>query len=387
MPIRAGVTVKQLNKYGEELCGDTVKVKKISGATIVVLSDGLGSGVKARILSSLTCGIIVTLFEQGIDLKETVHTLAKTLPVCKVRGIAYSTFTICIVNEDGEVRIINYDGPPPVIIKRGQLIDLGTLGAYKNIEGRKILDVRFNGDPGDAIFMMSDGVLHAGLGNLMNFGWGWENVAEYLRKAFVKYDSSRKAVEAVMELTNNYYGGQPGDDSTLVGIRIKEKKSLVIFTGPPLDPTMDGYVVKRFLSHKDATKVVCGGTTGNIVARELGQEIEVDLSTMLDDVPPIGKLKGVDLVAEGVLTLKKVIAILKKYGVDAENIPHGRDGATLMAKMLAESEEITLMIGQRINPFYQNPSLPFDMSVRHNLITELISILEKAGKKVTVEYF
>ncbi|WP_161484784.1 SpoIIE family protein phosphatase [Kosmotoga sp. DU53] len=208
MPIRAGVTVKQLNKYGEELCGDTVKIKKISGATIVVLSDGLGSGVKARILSSLTCEIIVTLFEQGIDLKETVHTLAKTLPVCKVRGIAYSTFTICIVNEDGEVRIINYDGPPPVIIKRGQLIDPRTLGAYKNIEGRKILDVRFKGDPGDAIFMMSDGVLHAGLGNLMNFGWGWENVAEYLRKAFVKYDSSRKAVENVMELTNNYYGGQ-----------------------------------------------------------------------------------------------------------------------------------------------------------------------------------
>ncbi|MCD6102641.1 MAG: serine/threonine-protein phosphatase [Thermotogaceae bacterium] len=387
MPVRAGVTVKQLNKHGEELCGDTVKVKKTSDAVIVVLSDGLGSGVKARILSSLTCEIIVTLFEQGIDLKETVHTLAKTLPVCKVRGIAYSTFTICIVSEDGEVRLINYDGPPPVIVKRCRLIDPRTLGVYRNIEDRKILDVRFNADPGDVIFMMSDGVLHAGLGNLMNFGWGWENVAEYLRKAFVKYDSSRKVVETVMELTNNYYASQPGDDSTLVGIRIKEKKNLVVFTGPPLDPVMDSYVVNRFLSHKDAAKVVCGGTTGNIVARELGRKIEVDLSTTLDDVPPIGKLNGVDLVTEGVLTLKKVIVIFKEHGMDVESIPRGRDGATLMARMLAESEEITLMVGQRINPFYQNPSLPFDMSVRYNLITELVSLLEKAGKKVTVEYF
>lgn len=387
MAIKAGVTHKQLNKIGEELCGDTVKVKTIGDSTIIALSDGLGSGVKARILSSLTCEIVVTMFEQGIDLKETVQTLAKTLPECKIRGIAYSTFTICIVNSDGNVRIVNYDGPLPVIIKRGVLLDPERLGLYKEIEGKKILDIKLKMTPGDSLFFMSDGILHAGLGNMMNFGWGWDNVAEYLRRAVNKYSSARKAVEAVVALTNNYYGDKPGDDSTLIGVRIKERKNTIIFTGPPLDPAMDSYVVERLLAHKDDIKVVCGGTTGNIVARQLNQEINVDLNTMSDDVPPIGYLEGLDLVTEGVLTLKKVLEILKNYGLDYESIPKAEDGASKMARMIAESNELTLMVGQRINPFYQNPSLPFDMSIRYNLITELIKLLEKADKKVVVEYY
>ncbi|AKI96747.1 PP2C family protein-serine/threonine phosphatase [Kosmotoga pacifica] len=387
MNIKAEAIFKQLNKHGEELCGDTVKIRNVNDSTIVVLSDGLGSGVKAHILSTLTCEILSTMFKERIDLKEIVRTLVKTLPVCKVRGIAYSTFTICVVKNNGEVRIINYDGPLPVIVQRGKLLNPESLGSYKTVEDKRILDIKLFSIPGDSIFLMSDGILHAGLGNMMNFGWGWENVSKYLQKIVNKTNSTKKAVETVIELTNNYYGNQPGDDATLVGIRIKEKKKAVILTGPPLDPTLDEYIVKRFLGMEGYIKIICGGTTGNIVSRYLGKEIKVDLSTMHKDVPPIGKLEGIDLVTEGILTLKKVIEIFKMYGVDPENIPNSNDGASKMARLIAESDEIKLMVGQRINPFYQNPSLPFDMSVRHTLVTELTEILSKEGKIVTKEHF
>ena len=98
----ADIGYKSINHYGEELCGDHVDiVEESENSTVIVLADGLGSGVKASILSTLTSKIISTMMAAGLSIEDCVSTIAATLPVCSVRGVAYSTFTIMhIVNND-----------------------------------------------------------------------------------------------------------------------------------------------------------------------------------------------------------------------------------------------------------------------------------------------
>ena len=96
-----------LNKWGEQLCGDRVEiVDQGENSTVIVLADGMGSGVKANILSSLTSKIISTMMAANMRLEDCVSTIASTLPVCAVRGVAYSTFTIIHIIENEEAEII-----------------------------------------------------------------------------------------------------------------------------------------------------------------------------------------------------------------------------------------------------------------------------------------
>ena len=85
----ADIGYKSVNHVGEQLCGDHVDViEQEDGSSVIVLADGLGSGVKASILSTLTSKIISTMLAEGLPLEECVSTIAATLPVCSVRGVA-----------------------------------------------------------------------------------------------------------------------------------------------------------------------------------------------------------------------------------------------------------------------------------------------------------
>ena len=101
-----------LYKYGEELCGDHIEVVEQQETTsVIVLADGLGSGVKANILSTLTSKIISTMMANQLSIEECVSTIASTLPVCQVRKVAYSTFTIIRIVNYEYAEIYQYDNP------------------------------------------------------------------------------------------------------------------------------------------------------------------------------------------------------------------------------------------------------------------------------------
>ncbi len=379
---------KSLNHFGEEVCGDNFQTGSTEDSKIMVLSDGLGSGIKASILAILTTEIITTMIEKGVDIEEVVNTVTKTLPVCKTRGIAYSTFTIVQIFKDGKTKIVNYDNPRSIIIRGGDVFK----PPYKEItvNDKKIKSYEFIMEDGDFVFIMSDGVVHAGLGNLMNFGWGIDNIALYLKKMYRKTRDVKEIVDNLIDLTESYYGFKPGDDATLIGIKAVEKPRVMIFTGPPLDPKTDKEYTEKFMEF-EGKKIICGGTTGNIIGKIIGKEVSIELSgTKKTALPPYGKMDGIDIVTEGVLTiqaLNKMVSLCKKNMYDIEcKENEDADGAEKIFSIIRECDEVYILVGRKVNAFYHNPALPFDMSIRSNLIREMAHNLERLGKKLVLEY-
>ncbi|MCR1897705.1 serine/threonine-protein phosphatase [Irregularibacter muris] len=382
------VGYESINKFSEELCGDKVEVVYGKDSTIIVLADGLGSGVKANILSTLTVSIVSTMLKKGEDIIEVVDTLSHTLPTCKIRQLAYSTFTIIQIFKSGEAYILEFDNPPIVLIRDGQIEELNN--NFIEIHGKKIKESRIKFKKGDMLTALSDGVIHAGIGAALNLGWQWEQVSQFLLKTYYTEKSAKNVSKRLIATCKDLYFNKPGDDTTAVTIKLRSPEWVSLFAGPPINPTTDSKMVKEFMKSK-GKKVVCGGTAGNIIARELEEKLIVDLSTISPEIPPMGKIRGIDLVTEGVLTLHRVVEILKNYirnenfnSIDNKNL---KDGAQSVAKMLIEDcTHLQLFIGNAMNPAHQNPEFPAELSIKGKVLQQLVSLVKQLGKKVYIRY-
>ncbi len=374
---------RQLNKHGEELCGDSVEVETCPDSTIVVLSDGLGSGVKANILSSLTVRMAVTMLKGGLTLEEVVETFAHTLPVCEKRQLAYSTFSILQIFNDGNVYLAEYDSPP-AFIGRGNRLRI--VPRSERIMGERVIrEAFFPVGDGDWIVLASDGVLHAGIGGIWNIGWGWDRVSDYVCSTAARTTLASELAEEIAGVTDKLYAYKPGDDATVVAVRIRHPRCLTMLVGPPVDPKDDREVVSKLLS-ASGKKVACGGTTGNIVARVLNRPITVDLTPHDKRIPPIGKLEGVDLVTEGMLTLSYTLEQLES-GVKLTDATMKRDGASRLTALLLEADYLRIIVGRAINPAHQSPDVPRNLALKHKIVDGLAQTLRGMGKTVKVEYY
>lgn len=379
-----------LNKRDEELCGDKVEVVKTEDSTIVVLADGLGSGVKANILATMTTKIAGTMLREGASIYETIETIAKTLPVCHVRKLAYSTFVILKIGDDGIANLVEYDNPPVFYIRDRKYLPLEK--KERMIHGKKIVESQIKVQVGDCLTMVSDGVIHAGVGGVLNLGWQWENVLAYLLNQSKIEKTAKGITNKLMNTCTDLYERKPGDDTTVVSVKIREPEIVSVFAGPPEKKEDDPVLLKAFLKGK-GKKVICGGTAANIAVRELEEEIEVLLETGTAEVPPIGKSKAFNLVTEGVITLSMVLENLRQYANRVapaiELSRQGKeDGAYLLTKMLIEEcTHIQFFVGKAINPAHQNPDLPRDLSIKIQVIQKIAEYLEKMGKNVSIEYY
>ncbi len=386
----ADIGYKSINHYGEQLCGDHVDVIEQSNdnATVIVLADGLGSGVKASILSTLTSKIISTMMAEGLSLEECVSTIAATLPICSVRGVAYSTFTIIQIKNNQFAEIIQYDNPKVIVIRNGKNYDYPT--TEMNIEGKKILKSVIQLEENDLFVAMSDGCPHAGIGLAYNFGWKREEIIKFIEMlAPVGYTAKTLSTMLVDEC-NRLYGNEPGDDATACIVRIRKREPMNILFGPPSNRNDCDRMMSLFFS-KEGKHIVCGGTTSSIAAKFLRKPLRATLNFEKSDIPPIAELEGVDLVTEGVITINRVLEYAKDHL--AENTKYDiwsqqRDGASLVSRLLfEEATDINFYVGRAINPAHQNPDLPITFSIKMNLVEELSECLKQMGKRIKVSYF
>ena len=385
----ADIGYKSINHYGEELCGDHVDiVDGNDGSTVIVLADGLGSGVKASILSTLTSKIISTMMAEGISIEECVATIAATLPVCSLRGVAYSTFTIIHLLNNEAAEIIQYDNPHVIVIRDEKNYDYPK--TEMNIGGKKIYKSTIKLRENDMFVAMSDGCPHAGIGIAYNFGWKREEIIDFIEVlAPVGYTAKTLSTMLVDEC-NKLYGNRPGDDATACIVKIRKREPMNMLFGPPSNRSDCDRMMSLFFS-KEGKHIICGGTTSSIAAKYLGKPLKASLNFERSDVPPIAELEGVDLVTEGVITVNKVLEYAKDY-LDKNELYEQwnfkRDGASLISRLLfEEATDINFYVGRAINPAHQNPDLPINFSIKMNLVEELSSCLRQMGKRIKVSYF
>lgn len=385
----ADIGYRSMIKYGEELCGDNVQViEKDDGSTIIVLADGLGSGVKANILSTLTSKILSTMMAQGMKVEDCVETIAQTLPVCSVRGVAYSTFTIIYIRDNDEADIIQYDNPEVILLRNGQNYNYPQ--TVSDICGKKISRSTIKLCEDDIFIAMSDGCIHASIGQELNFGWDRSEIIEFM-ESFWQVGFTAKTLNTILlDECFKLYGGQPGDDTTACTVRIRKREPMNLLIGPPSNRDDCNKMMALFFS-KEGKHIVCGGTTSTIAAEYLGKPLVPSIDFPDPEIPPIAKIEGVDLVTEGVITINKVLSYAKDYLADNESYSqwgYKRDGASMIARLLfEEATDINFYVGKAVNPAHQNPNLPINFNIKMQLIQELSDCLKKMGKRIKVSYF
>ncbi len=385
------VACDQRNFGNERICGDVFLSRKVKeeNRTIIVLSDGMGHGVKANVLATLTATMAVNFTIEHKAVKRIAEIIMNTLPVCSERQMSYSTFTIVDIEHDGLVNILEFDNPQTVVLRDSKPFDPGwktlTLDSENN-EGKEILSCQFEPRKEDRILFQSDGIAQSGLGtDKYPLGWGRDNMQDYAIKLVEntpKIAASQLASKMVnMAHRNDGYDSK--DDTSCASIYFRKPRKLMIITGPPYEEENDKELGNTVRSFK-GKKVVCGATTADIISRELGAEIEDSLIFEDPELPPVSHMEGIDLVTEGILTITKVTRILKEFS-PSYNL--GKGPADRIVKLVQQSDEIHFIIGTRVNIAHQDPNLPIDLEIRRTVVKRMARLLEeKFLKEVTIRY-
>ncbi len=381
-----------LRKNGEKTSGDIFLLEKdkVAARTVCTLSDGLGSGVKANVLASITATMGQKFVLNNIDIKRTAKRIMGTLPVCSERHISYATFSIVDIAENGKVRVINYDNPPFILQHKGETISLPmeSIPLETRIGNRKeaIHYSELEMIPGDRLIFFSDGVSQSGMGTAsLPLGWREREVIKFIREKVADQPdiSARDLSRTIVQKgeINDCYSAK--DDITCGVVYFRKPRHTMVVTGAPMLPKSDQNLAKK-LNAFEGKKIISGGTTSLIISRELDLDVTVDISKIDREIPPHSIMEGMDLVSEGMLTLSRVVQILEGDVLPKDS---NQNAATKMVEILLNSDKIHFVVGTKINEAHQNPDMPIEMGIRRSIVRNIISVLEKKYLKETfLEY-
>ncbi|MFA6938412.1 MAG: SpoIIE family protein phosphatase [Treponema sp.] len=382
----------QLCKSGQHSPGDVFLSEKnpSDGRTISTLSDGLGSGIKADVLATLTATMATKFVANDIPIKRAAEIIMNTLPVCSERGISYATFTTVDIDPNSTVKIIEYDNPPYLLVRQQTALDpikesteivrkdkstAPRMKAYLHYS-------KFTGEPGDRLVFFSDGVTQSGMGTaLFPFGWTAENAYSFVLDRIKENPcvSARDLAKSVVQEACIHDGYKPKDDISCGVVYFRNPRDTLILTGPPISKESDKELASIF-NLFNGKKVICGGTTANIMSRELKKPITVDMKNLDPEVPPFSEMEGADLVSEGIITLGTVADILENNGVYSSDKDNA---ATRMVEIFRNSDRIYFVVGTKINEAHQDPNMPEGLEIRRNVVKKVASLLEEKFLKET----
>ena len=384
----------QINHEGEKICGDVFLSKRIpeENRVLCVLSDGMGHGVRANVLATLTATISLNFSMEHKDSNALAGIIMKALPVCSERKLSYATYTIIdICNDCNTVSILEYDTPQTLILRGNRIYEPEwTHVKYKgDTKDKRVMNLKrcsFFPQIEDRIVFCSDGIVQSGLEKGISMGWGRNNLYQFIREIIEKSPdiSAAGLAERVVKraAANDLF--KPKDDLTCGVVYFRQARKALLCTGPPFDPAKDNEFA-TILKNFDGKKIVSGATTTEIIARELGRTVTNE-ERADPTLPPSSKMKGVDLVTEGVLTLSKATYMLNNINLNS-NMQLGKGPSDQICKLLLDSDEIYILVGTKINESHHDPNLPLEIEMRKHLIQRLTKVLsEKFMKVVIIKY-
>lgn len=386
----------QVAKYGETSEGDVfISRKTEDGRIIAVLSDGLGSGIKAGVLAALTATIATGCSAARIPIKRTARIIMRSLPVCSERKISYATFTLVDIDTSNRIKVVEYDNPAYMLVRQGVEVEpLRSMVSVTKGGGRiaghpkpaTLRSSRFKAEFGDRVIFFSDGVTQAGMGSRnLPLGWGLEGVRRFVSQMIAENAeiSARDLARRIVTWALLLDGDQAKDDITCAVVYLRAARRLAVFTGPPLHPAHDNELARLFASSPGRT-IIAGGTTATIIGRELGRKITMDLKHRDPELPPVASMEGADLVTEGILTLSKTADYLEQ---DAAPEELRQNAATAALRLMLDSDIIEFFVGTKINEAHQDPNMPVELDIRRNVVKRLAHLLEgKYLKQTTIRY-
>ncbi len=378
------VEYSQRLKHGQDICGDVFESRKFEGGARVIaaLSDGLGSGVKAGILATMTAAMALKFAASEMDFLHSAEVMMDALPICQVRKISYATFSIVDCRANGSAQIIEMDNPPFLFLRNGEARPLECREMVSpKWQDRALRFAQAEIQPGDRLVLVSDAVTQAGLGAPdYPLGWRDSGLREFAL-AQVAEDPEVSARDLAERIVREALRKEPrkhaNDDITCGVIYFRRPRKLIVLTGPPFDKKRDAEYA-RMLDVFDGRRVICGGTTTTIVSRELGLPVRLNLNSMSSDLPPMSVMDGVDLITEGILTLTHAARLIEERGPITRDDP-----ASKLARLLIESDMIQFVVGSRINEAHQDPKLPLDLEIRRNIVRRVTDALETRYLKET----
>ncbi|MCT4615644.1 MAG: SpoIIE family protein phosphatase [Marinifilaceae bacterium] len=380
------IAYNQIKKDGKSVCGDVFLSRKIKAEnrSIAILSDGLGSGIKANVLATMTASMAMNFTKINEPIERTAEIIMNTLPVDSERKISYASFSILDIENSGETKVVEYGNPQFILIRKGK--DTKIDHNIVEIQNKNIRLYKLKAEKQDRIILFSDGVSQSGMGKEdMPFGWQNKEIKKYIENLINedKYISAHKLSRAIVNKAKKNDSYVSKDDITCSVIYFRKPRKVLVCTGPPYRKESDKLLSSK-INNFEGKKVVCGGTTALIVSRELKKEINVDLKSSANGLPPVSYMEGVDLITEGILTLGGVVKILEEYNKEdkLEDSPAGR-----LVDLFLLNDEINFLVGTKINDAHQDPNLPVELEIRRNVVKKIVCLLEeKYLKKVNVEY-
>jgi hypothetical protein len=380
-------------KDRQQVPGDTFLSRRIrgEGRTLAVLSDGLGSGIKANVLSTLTASMALNYMAGLRDIRKSSEIILSTLPICKVRRISYATFTFVDIDSQGMAKVIEYDNPPFILLRGNEPVQVEKTVITGRISRQRDYELRystFQFRHGDRLIIYTDGITQAGIGTpAFPLGWGDEAVHR-TAGSLVGNAPDISARDLCKKLVSGAYQRnqfRAVDDITCAAVYYRSPRELLLVSGPPVHPEKD-MEMARAVETFPGKKIICGGTTANIVSRILGRKLALDFNpqNLTSDLPPASSMAGVDLVTEGIITLSRVAQLLES-DVPREQV--APSPARTLAEHLLQSDIIHVLAGTTINSAHQDPNVPVELDIRRNIIKKILHLLEhKYLKEIRLQF-
>jgi len=380
----------QRAKSGQRISGDVFLSQKVKheDRIVSVLADGLGSGVKASVLATMTATMAMKFTASTMDICRSAEVIMDTLPICSVRQISYSTFTIVDMSSTGETRIIEHGNPPFLLIRPKGEVHVEKIPILpKRWKDRLIHYSTFEVQREDRIIFFSDGITQAGTDDMRSpLGWGIENVERFARAQIDEnpFISARELSRLLVVRAGEIDQLFVKDDTTCAVVYFRSPRPLLVLTGPPFNRARDQGLAMMAISTK-GRKVICGGTTANILSRQLNRPIQNDMDQPRDaKIPPTAKMEGFELVTEGAITLGETLHLLEEgFAPETEN----GNSAVRLAKLLLDSDVVHFAVGTSVNEAHQNPDFPVELDLRRNIVKRIAQMLEtKYMKRTFIQY-